>query len=490
MDPTVQSQGYGFAKYPSVRLYSYKLDKKTGTRKFTVTNQLIFGDWIGLVMEKKQPVTVTEKNKTYVKVHSRSQGYVLPGDILPDRILEVNFIDVGQGDGCHVVTPDDKHFIIDAGPGDNMWRFLKWRFNLKKGKTKPPRFTAVISHSDSDHYRGFGNVFAPGSGINQKLAFEKIYHNGLVETSGSSLDSLGTVTADKQFVTGLCDTDAQFKALVKNQKKPGVYISTLLKSDAPKEALRYGKPAIFKQGDLVIEPVGPFAVGTGGGAKLPVFGGDKGKTKNGNSVILRLTMGKLKILLGGDLNSLSEDWLLSKFSGIDMPALRTELSQKKLSASRKKEIGKLMEEAVLKSRAELQVDIAKSCHHGSSDFTTEFLRALNPIVTVISSGDEESYCHPRPETLGTIGKYARGDRPMIFSTELARSTREFTDLKELSAVKKKERTVTVYGMINVRSDGNKIVIAQKLEKKAQGRAWDIHCLEWKEATGSFEPVKG
>ena len=115
---------------------------------------------------------------------------------------------------------------------------------------------------------------------------------------------------------------------------------------------------------------------------------------------------------------------------------------------------------------------------------------LNPIATIISSGDEEPHCHPRPDTLGTIGKYSRGKRSLIFSTELARSGKEFLELKDMdiSAQKKKERVVTVYGMINVRTDGEKVVIAQKLESAAKGRNWDIHRMEWKEELGQFEYI--
>ena len=133
------------------------------------------------------------------------------------------------------------------------------------------------------------------------------------------------------------------------------------------------------------------------------------------------------------------------------------------------------------------MDIAKSCHHGSADFTSEFLRVLNPIATIISSGDDEPYAHPRPDTLGTIGKHSRGERSLIFSTELARSGKEYIELQsEKSTEKKRERVVTVYGMINVRTDGEKVVIAQKLEKSASSKNWDIHKLEWNEEKEEFE----
>ena len=41
-------------------------------------------------------------------------------------------------------------------------------------------------------------------------------------------------------------------------------------------------------------------------------------------------------------------------------------------------------------------------------------------------------------------------------------------------------------MINVRTDGNRVIIAQKLEAAAVGRNWDVHKLEWNEKTKQFE----
>ncbi len=135
------------------------------------------------------------------------------------------------------------------------------------------------------------------------------------------------------------------------------------------------------------------------------------------------------------------------------------------------------------------MDIAKSCHHGSADFSIDFLKVLNPIATVISSGDDEPHCHPRPDTLGTIGKYSRGERSLIFSTELARSGKEFLDLsKRKETDSTLERVVTVYGMINVRTDGNQAIIAQKLERVVNSTKWDIHKLIWSEEKGEFEYI--
>ena len=91
--------------------------------------------------------------------------------------------------------------------------------------------------------------------------------------------------------------------------------------------------------------------------------------------------------------------------------------------------------------------------------------------------------------MGTIGKFSRGKRSLLFSTELARSGKEFLELKDISPQKKLERVVTVYGMINVRTDGEKVIIAQKLEKSAASSNWDIHKLEWNADKNEFEYIK-
>ena len=104
--------------------------------------------------------------------------------------------------------------------------------------------------------------------------------------------------------------------------------------------------------------------------------------------------------------------------------------------------------------------------------------------------------HPRTDTLGTLGRFGRGDRPLIFSTELARSApgqiKHPSELRRgLTAAQLQEkesefaenlvqdlgRSVAVYGMICLRTDGHKALFAQKLEKPASNaRKWDLHLL--------------
>ena len=516
----------GFAVYPSVKMYTLNAEKK-----LVFAKELLFGDYIKTLLnddgtykihtvvktDKKGKVKTnkdgTVQKEEYIRVHCRGiDGYIHESDMQTKRPLEVNFVDVGQGDGCHIVTPDDKHFIIDAGERDNMFRYLKWRFNLRTAKTAPPAFTAVISHPDADHYGGFGKLFSKAEKVSQQLSFNKIYHNGMVEAA-SGLKYLGTLKESngQNYVTDLCDDEEAYEKrvagvvageLYPDKTSYGDFIKLLEKTSADKESLRVGSDPIYdnKKYDMKLEVMAPVAEMVDGKPALRVFDSKVGPTKNGHSIVLKLTIGHLRILLGGDLNTLSEYWLIKHYSGYDIADIKDKLAAKDITDEERKKVEADMQNAIDLAREKLEVDIAKSCHHGSADFSSEFLQVLNPIATVISSGDEEPHCHPRPDTLGTIGKYSRGERSLIFSTELARSGKEFLELnkktkkkeeqkQELSAQKKKERVVTVYGMINVRTDGEKVVIAQKLEAKASGRSWDKHMLVWKEDKQQFEYVK-
>lgn len=475
-----------YAAYPSAVMYDYVKNK------FKAVKQLIFGDYVKPYINGAVPETTKKGNKIYYKVRSRGMdGFLLAEDLIPDRILEVNFIDVGQGDGCHVVMPDDKHFLIDAGYRDNMLRFLKWRFNVGRADATPPELTAVITHCDEDHYGGFTKIFDFSKSGKKVFTFDRIYQNGIVEESGKPYTKLGDIKEKNgnKYVTNLVKSRSGFNKRVQNVSKSGNYIKCLKATDAEIKFVKHGSKALYNKGGIKMEVLGPISEKIGQSDALIVFDKDKGRTKNGHSVILKLTIGKMRILLGGDLNSSSEKYLINTLANIDIDIQMSIIENNSSSAAQVKKAQQVIDDAILQLRQSFECDIAKSCHHGSADFTTDFLKIINPVATIISSGDDESHCHPRPETLGTVGKHSRGERSLIFSTELARSSKEFVETASINTAKAKERIVTVYGMINVRTDGEKAIVAQKLEKKSSAyRQWDINKLEWDDTLNQFHYV--
>jgi len=468
-----------WAGYPSAVVFAEPDGKKA-------VQHLLWGDWLRLK---------TGRRNGFAEVHARGcDGWMREEEVQEERLLELIFVDIGQGDGCLVVTPKDQVMVIDAGDGDNMFRFLRWRF----GKfSKPFAFhAAVISHPDSDHYYGFDRLFDEPN-----ASFGTLYHNGILERAGK--DSLGpkTTTGRPRFLQELVRDTAELRAFLADESRwKGKRYPTMLAkglgngSFAEAQALSVEDghlPGFGPDRELSIEILGP--VREQGRLR---WLSSVGKTKNGHSVVLKLVYRDVRVLLGGDLNIPSEELLLEHHTGLSMPP--------KSPA----EYDTIVEAA----RRVFEVDVAKACHHGSSDFSSLYLEATNPIATVVSSGDDEPHAHPRADALGTMGRHSRGDRPLIFSTELSRSTKENvkqpnvlrSELKRLrkeieehptatkadrrrkerlqksfdALVDTIDRSVAVYGAINVRTDGRRVVLAQKLERpRSKGKKWDIYRIE-------------
>ena len=466
-----------YAGYPSAFLF----DTPGGKKKKKVQH-LLWGDWM----------KVLENDGDWVKVHSRgSDGWIEASNVQDTRLLEVNFVDIGQGDGCFIVTPDDRFILVDAGAGDNMFRFLRWRFGLKSSPTRKIRFdTAIMSHPDLDHYGGFEPLFE-----SKNFAFETLYHNGILERSGEDAEGLGELDETGKYLVSLYpDRDAleghvNDTALVGRGKLASVMRKALeCVTDARMLSADDGWVPGFEENEEVsLQVLAPVPERVDSRTAYRLFGSkgrQKGPTKNGHSIVLKLRIGDVAMLLGGDLNIPAEKYLLDHYAG--GPGADGFLSQ---------------------AREVLRADVAKACHHGSADLSLDYLRAVDAIATIVSSGDDEPHCHPRPDALGAFGRHGRGERPLIFSTELARSAPE--SIKDPRALRraiaellteweasdhaderKKIRaaieasvdldpSVAVYGMINVRTDGEKVIIAQKLEKPRHltGEKWDIHRLE-------------
>lgn len=538
-----------YAGYPDAHVFNFRRNSKKAL-KLSKVKHLLWGDWIKVtdydyqtdpqadIQTAAEQTLVQNTTAPMVAVRVRGvSGYMHKADIQKERLLEIVFVDVGQGDGALLVTPDDKKYVIDAGVSDNMRRYLAWRFAGFKKLLKD--FDGlIITHPDQDHYRGFQALID-----NLDVQVDHIWHNGIVEqfkvTASGSQSSVASfllgprkTSAGQSFLTGLIEDDAALAAhladpnrwIKKSTGRPKQYPDLLNSAQTAKSAngkRRFSNIAMLStaHGEMhngkaylpgfgpnnapacVIEVLGPVVEPDNQGApRLRTFDDepqakttamDSGKTKNGHSILLKLTYKNTTVLFGGDLNSPAEMFLLQHYTGLSVYQPGAVSDQDTIQAG----------------RPVFGADIAKSCHHGSADFTDVFLACVNPAATVISSGDEESHAHPRSDTLGAIGHHGRGHRSLILSTELMRSSKEFskredspwykagrltaqaeaeTDPVKKSALKAsaeklmevlKTRNVTSYGAINFRSDGEKVVMAYMLEKDSASRRWDIYQLE-------------
>jgi hypothetical protein len=159
-------------------------------------------------------------------------------------------------------------------------------------------------------------------------------------------------------------------------------------------------------------------------------------TINGHSVVLKLTYGNVRFLLGGDINEEAQELLVSRTRGQDLS---------------------------------LAAEVFKVPHHGSADFSPRLLEAVRPVVSIVSSGDESSsteYIHPRSCVVGALGKYARATvvRPLVYVTEMVaffeRIPKTFRDYRK-----------TQYGIVHVRTDGERVLTVTHSGKPDQKESY-------------------
>ena len=80
---------YRYVTYPDAKVFDANANQ---------INHLLFGDWVNVLSEPDND------GKVNVRVRG-TDGWMYADDLQKERVLEVVFTDVGQGDGCLVVTP-------------------------------------------------------------------------------------------------------------------------------------------------------------------------------------------------------------------------------------------------------------------------------------------------------------------------------------------------------------------------------------------------
>lgn len=384
------------------------------------------------------------------------------------KVLKVSFVDVGQGDASVIETPKGKLILIDGGKNQLFARYLAARF-AGTSPTNPKIVDCiVVTHGDADHFEGLPEIQKSEAHKTRKKQFfmkpSSVFHNGLVKrpSSKKEKDLLGpTVETGKQlYLTGLVnrveevpeqELNRGFKAwkqaLSHYEQKYNYQIlqkrlSHTSKGDfnflndegisvnvlGPIEEKINGTPAL----KFLHKPSASVAAEAMENKEEAPGAYSASHTINGHSIILKLQYGNVNFLFAGDLNEEAEDYLVAN-----------------------------------RRSKPIKADIFKVPHHGSADFSDAFLDAVNPFVSIVSSGDENAakeYIHPRATLMGALGRHSRIDRPLIFVTEMVAflKTEGWAKLDKPSATQSKESffaySKTAYGIVHVRTDGNRILI--------------------------------
>jgi len=418
--------------------------------------------------------------KTQAFICPSKASRVKPADVvIPQEnnpVLKVNFVDVQQGDGAVIESPDGKIILVDGGDNQMFARYLAARFR-ETSETKPKEIECIlVTHGDADHFAGLTEIFKSETNANPKkrlfIAPKRMYHNGLVKRPGKDKNKknvpdkklLGAtkVVDDETIIIGLEDDllavpDEEMNEPFRDWKKA----LQVWNGRKPIEfrRLSFGQDAsfdFFKNGDMEISVLGPFLTQKGNVSGLKFLGeppkgprighevlalDDKefkgfsaSHTINGHSIVFRLRYGVFSYLFCGDLND---------------------------------EAGRILANQHNENKINLRSEVFKVPHHGSADFSGAFIQAVSPIVNIVSSGDESAkkeYIHPRATLMGALGKFSRIDEPLIFVSELVAffNTEDWAHLSDPKKDKKRGEffgfSRTAYGVVKTRTNGKRLLV--------------------------------
>ncbi len=255
---------------------------------------------------------------------------------MPDDKLHISFLDVGQGDAI-LVQKGSQQVLIDGGPSPQV-------LTLGLGDKMPfwdrTIELVVLSHPHADHITGLVEAL-------DRYRVERVLHPGLE-----------------------CDLPLYDEWLRLIEEKGIEY--TIAQA---REEIDLGDGAIIS----VLNPQTTPLTGTG-------------SDLNNNSMVLRLSMGRVSFLLAADIEWEAEFELISHKAGLASTVLK---------------VG----------------------HSGSNTSTTpEFLAAVNPTVAVISVG-ENSYGHPHAEVTDRLEERLGAEN--IFRTDEQETIEFITDGERL-----------------------------------------------------------
>jgi beta-lactamase superfamily II metal-dependent hydrolase len=412
---------------------AYLYEQATGSSRSMV---LIYGDEVTAITNP-----ATGRAKVRFRGHD---GYLNTSSLGTTASLEMYFIDVGTGDSAFIVTPGRKRILIDGGVNKRAMGFLAWKYQLDQPGASVDLDLLVLTHADGDHIEGLTPIIQ-----HPKINVKRVIHSGIATFAEGQFNTiLGAKTQSgggaylttrhsqlNQFSNAqLSTTFAAWRNAIKAEQGATQYEAVSVDTGE----INIGDP------DVKLEVLGP-RLDTVNGQPVYRWFNDEAHTINGHSVVLRLTYQNVQALFAGDLNEVAENYLL------ETPGIPAKLS----------------------------AQVFKAPHHGSHDYAMEFLNAVRPQISVISSGDDPDHGHPRACFIGAVGRSSRSEQPLVFSTAIAANFQEVsiqngTEAGGLGGSDAENRRLfkrRLHGMINVRSDGANLYAARRV---AAGYWWEAY----------------
>ncbi len=260
--------------------------------------------------------------------------------------LEVWFIDVGQGDAAFASTPSGKTILVDAGPPESAGRLVRFL----RPRLSAPIDVAVLTHPHAAHVGGMRAALL--------LAGARHYYDPVLDHPSPILEALSR--------------------LISERSRDGSLVPHRVRAETT-------DPVDFGDGVRLefLAPAEPLLAGTRSDV-------------NANSIVCRLSLGRVAVLFAGDAEHQTEDRLLRR------------------------------------ARRRLGAWVLKVAHHGSRHSSgAPFLRAVAPRLAIVSAGAGNEYGHPHPATLRRLRRAGAS----VHRTDLEGTLLVRTDGREVELVR-------------------------------------------------------
>src|SRR5215213_3395619 len=467
--------------------------KRTGDKKLK-TIVLFWGDEVKVSGKQGDQHVVELQQREWIDGKYQTVKYA---GLLPKKttfrdrsVLKVRFVDIGQGDGAIVETPKGQILFIDGGEEEHMRRYINVAYSHVLRTRALDCAAIIVTHGDADHFAGLTQLVnaTRNSKGDPMLTADRVFHNGLVKMANASgatafgknvkidgktdaieLEDDLTKVPDSRMNTTFKEWKEALKQLrTKSGKKPSI------------QRIEFGESEKFDflaEEDIGVQVLGPITeivkskptlrfLKTPGSSSVSAS-----HTVNGHSIVLKLTYGNVRFLFGADLNEESEESLLER--------ARTD-------------------------NISLASEVLKVPHHGSADFSPRILEAIRPVVSVVSSGDENSakeYIHPRSGLVGALGRYSRAtvNKPLVFVTEMVAFFKRLPGRNKITSLTKTGKDgkelydgfnaymKSSFGIVHVRTDGTRVLVATHSGKEDQKESYVFHVNERGEIEFDEEP---
>ncbi len=399
-----------------------------------------------------------------------------------DHVLKIDLLDTAPGEASVLETPRGHVVLVDGGETQFLARYLASRYPGTVQENPKIIDCILVTHGDADHFSGLQEIFRSETNrITSKRFFMRplrVYHNGLVRRHYMSemhrirkeqvLLGKTQKLADTTVITGLVTNlialpDRQMTVPFQDWKailgqyhdRHPIDFRRLRRSDD--DAFNF-----LADESIQVEVLGPIATKVRGRDGLEYLIEDTTKSTWDPAVLRPEARRTATLSAHQTLNSHAINFRLSygHFHLLYLGALDDRSCRTLLAAHEYQELN-------------LRSEILKVPHHGATNLSPEFLRAVSPVVSIITGGANEAVepFQPSATLLGALTRHSRVKEPLVFVMRLLQHFEMVGSVKDYRKRSLFAYELAEFANLRIRTDGNRMIVYHNSDRTGIEQAY-------------------